>query len=136
MPLDAPVTSARFPASTPSRVSLCSADPLSWRTRCLGGITQDRKLTHAEHSDNRGTRRVRLLVSVRDADEARSAIEGGAAIIDAKEPSRGALGAVELPVLRAIRDTVGDACPLSAALGDADDDASLADAAHGVGGLG
>ncbi|HET7563374.1 MAG TPA: (5-formylfuran-3-yl)methyl phosphate synthase [Gemmatimonadaceae bacterium] len=79
---------------------------------------------------------MRLLVSVRDADEARSAIEGGAAIIDAKEPSRGALGAVELPMLRAIRDAVGDACPLSAALGDADDDASLANAAHDVAALG
>jgi len=79
---------------------------------------------------------VRLLVSVRDADEARSAIEGGAAIIDAKEPSRGALGAVELPMLRAIRDAVGNACPLSAALGDADDDASLANAAHDVAALG
>lgn len=79
---------------------------------------------------------MRLLVSVRNADEARAALDGGAAIIDAKEPARGALGAVEWPVLRAIHEVVGDACPSSAALGDAEDPATIADAAHRAAALG
>ena len=35
---------------------------------------------------------MKLLVSVADAAEARAAIEGGADIIDAKDPTTGALG--------------------------------------------
>ena len=37
---------------------------------------------------------IRLLVSVRSADEALVAARGGVDFIDAKEPSRGALGAL------------------------------------------
>ena len=37
---------------------------------------------------------MKLLVSVSNADEAFAAVEGGADIIDAKDPSRGALGPV------------------------------------------
>ena len=33
-----------------------------------------------------------LLVSVRDGQEARAALDGGAAVIDVKEPLRGSLG--------------------------------------------
>jgi uncharacterized protein (UPF0264 family) len=62
---------------------------------------------------------VQLLVSVCDAAEARAALEGGADIIDAKDPMRGALGALPLGRLRQIREAVGDERPLSAALGDA-----------------
>ncbi|MBK5187486.1 MAG: hypothetical protein JJD97_04525, partial [Gemmatimonadaceae bacterium] len=62
---------------------------------------------------------MRLLVSVRNAEEARTALAGGAEIIDAKEPSLGALGAVELGVLREIVQAVGRMRPVSAALGDA-----------------
>ena len=36
---------------------------------------------------------MRLLVSVRSADEVGAALAGGAEIVDVKEPSRGALGA-------------------------------------------
>jgi len=61
---------------------------------------------------------VKLLVSVADAAEARAAIEGGADIIDAKDPTTGALGRVSLSVLQAIRETVPSSIPLSAALGE------------------
>ena len=63
----------------------------------------------------------RLLVSVRSAAEAVAAIEGGADIIDVKEPLRGALGAADAKILRAVREeveAVGAALPLSAALGE------------------
>jgi uncharacterized protein (UPF0264 family) len=62
---------------------------------------------------------MKLLVSVRDAVEASAALEGGADIIDAKEPSSGALGAVALPTLDQIVATVGGARLVTAALGDA-----------------
>jgi uncharacterized protein (UPF0264 family) len=61
---------------------------------------------------------VQLLVSVRNAEEARAALEGGADIIDAKEPAAGALGPVTSVTLAAIRRAVPEAIPLSAALGD------------------
>lgn len=62
---------------------------------------------------------MRLLVSVADAMEARAALDGGADVIDAKDPTRGALGAVDGAALRAIAAVVGGARPMSAALGDA-----------------
>jgi uncharacterized protein (UPF0264 family) len=61
---------------------------------------------------------VRLLVSVRNAAEARTAVLGGADIVDAKEPRAGALGAVAPEVLAAIHAAVPPRAPLSAALGD------------------
>src|SRR5207249_701962 len=64
---------------------------------------------------------MRLLVSVRGPVEARAALAGGADVIDAKDPARGALGAVSAERLAAIRRTVGAARPVSAALGDAHD---------------
>ena len=63
---------------------------------------------------------MRLLVSVATAADARAAIEGGADIVDAKDPGAGALGAVTLDRLREIRDAVAGARPLTAALGEAD----------------
>jgi uncharacterized protein (UPF0264 family) len=60
-----------------------------------------------------------LLVSVRNAAEAAAALAGGADVIDAKDPAIGALGAVAPRVFRAIRERVGDARPVTAALGDA-----------------
>ncbi len=62
---------------------------------------------------------MRLLISVADADEARAAVDGGADIVDAKDPAAGALGAVSAESLRAIAVAVGGARALSAALGDA-----------------
>jgi uncharacterized protein (UPF0264 family) len=66
---------------------------------------------------------MRLLVSVRNASEAGAALAGGADIIDAKEPLNGPLGAVSSDVLHEIAATIGDAAPVSAALGDIGEDA-------------
>jgi hypothetical protein len=71
---------------------------------------------------------MRLLVSVRSAAEVAAAVAGGADIIDAKEPSLGSLGAVTVATLRAIGNALPPALPLSVALGDPADAASLADA--------
>jgi uncharacterized protein (UPF0264 family) len=65
---------------------------------------------------------MRLLVSVRDEIEAAAAVSGGADIIDAKDPLAGALGAVTSDVLRAIVAAVARPRPVTAALGDADDE--------------
>lgn len=73
---------------------------------------------------------MQLLVSVADGREARAALAGGADVIDAKDPGRGALGAVRPAVLVAIRDAVGSARPVSAALGDARDERAVAQAAR------
>src|ERR671923_2585613 len=73
---------------------------------------------------------MRLLVSVRDADEARAALRGGAEVIDAKDPSRGALGAVDASVLHDIVAVVGGKRPVSAALGDASTGAEVERAAR------
>ena len=65
---------------------------------------------------------MRLLVSVRSAPEAQAALDGGADIIDAKEPLNGALGPVAPCVLRSITAAVAGAAPISVALGDAGQD--------------
>jgi uncharacterized protein (UPF0264 family) len=59
-----------------------------------------------------------LLVSVRSAEEALVALEGGAAIIDIKEPSRGSLGRADDDVISEIARVVANRCPVSAALGE------------------
>jgi (5-formylfuran-3-yl)methyl phosphate synthase len=59
-----------------------------------------------------------LLVSVRDPHEARAALDGGARIVDAKEPSRGPLAPVDPGILRDISAAVPAHIPLSVALGD------------------
>lgn len=73
---------------------------------------------------------MRLLVSVRNAEEARAALAGGAEIIDAKEPALGALGAVQVGVLREILAAVNGMRPVSAALGDSGDVDSLVSASR------
>src|SRR6266576_3995962 len=78
---------------------------------------------------------MRLLVSVRGSVEARAAVAGGADVIDAKDPARGALGAVRRDRLAAIRRAVGAARPVSAALGDAGDAAMVAAAAAAARGV-
>jgi (5-formylfuran-3-yl)methyl phosphate synthase len=60
----------------------------------------------------------RLLVSVRDAREARTAVECGVDLIDIKEPRRGALGAATADTIAAIARDVGASRPLSVALGE------------------
>jgi (5-formylfuran-3-yl)methyl phosphate synthase len=62
---------------------------------------------------------MRLLVSVANPVEARAAVEGGADVIDAKDPLTGALGMVTLSTLRSIHAVVGGRRAVSAALGDA-----------------
>ncbi len=64
-------------------------------------------------------------MSVANAEEAAAAMAGGADVIDAKDPHAGALGAVSMPVFRAIHAQVAGVRPVSAALGDADDEAGL-----------
>jgi hypothetical protein len=61
---------------------------------------------------------MRLLVSVRSAGEVEPAVVGGAEIIDAKEPMRGSLGAVDLAELARIAHQLPEAMPLSIALGE------------------
>ncbi len=59
-----------------------------------------------------------LLVSVRSASEAVAALEGGADLLDVKDPSRGALGIAEAEVVAAVLKVAGDDIPVSAALGE------------------
>ncbi len=61
---------------------------------------------------------MRLLASVRSAEEVGPAVSGGADIIDAKEPSRGSLGAISPEVFAQIQARVPLNLELSAALGD------------------
>ena len=61
---------------------------------------------------------MRLLASVRSANEVLAAVSGGADIIDAKEPNRGSLGAVAPEVFARIQARVPLDLELSAALGD------------------
>lgn len=61
---------------------------------------------------------MRLLVSVRSVEEVAPALAGGAAIIDAKEPDRGSLGAVDRAVLLRILQQVPAELAVSVALGD------------------
>ena len=64
-----------------------------------------------------------LLVSVRSAAEALTALEGGVAVIDIKEPDRGSLGRADTEVIHAVIQAVGGRCPVSAALGEWIEDA-------------
>jgi (5-formylfuran-3-yl)methyl phosphate synthase len=61
---------------------------------------------------------MRLLVSVRSVDEVSAALVGGADVIDVKEPLRGALGAADPEVVKAIAAKVPSSIPVSVALGD------------------
>ena len=62
-----------------------------------------------------------LLVSVRDALEAQTALAAGADLIDVKEPSRGALGAPDLSVVEQVVRVVGGRAVVSMALGELND---------------
>src|SRR5918996_3201324 len=73
---------------------------------------------------------MRLLVSVANAAEASAALEGGADVIDAKDARAGALGAVTRDVLQDIYAIVQRARPVTAALGDAADEAAIERAAR------
>ena len=60
----------------------------------------------------------RVLASVRSASEALLALAGGADLIDAKDPSHGALGALEPQAIREIVAAVAGVRPVSATAGD------------------
>jgi (5-formylfuran-3-yl)methyl phosphate synthase len=68
---------------------------------------------------------MQLLVSVASASDAAAAVAGGADVIDAKDPRAGALGAVSVDVLHEINAAVGGSRPLTAAIGDANDEAAV-----------
>jgi hypothetical protein len=82
---------------------------------------------------------MRLLVSVVSAEEARSALAGGADIVDVKDPREGSLGAPAPGVLAEVIREVGGRAPVSVALGDLPDlphTAALAALGAAVGGAG
>jgi hypothetical protein len=80
---------------------------------------------------------MKLLVSPADAGEARAAVEGGADIIDVKNPVEGSLGASFPWVIREIRSVVPEGRELSATLGDLEFKPGTASlAAYGVASLG
>ena len=59
-----------------------------------------------------------LLISVRNAPEARIALAGGAQVIDVKEPHRGSLGRAELSVINEVCAAVENRAWVSVALGE------------------
>ena len=67
-----------------------------------------------------------LLISVRNADEARAALIGGADLIDIKEPSAGPLGMAKRHTIDAILREIAGRRPVSAALGELADTTAIA----------
>ena len=61
---------------------------------------------------------MKLLVSVVDVAEGRSAAAAGADIVDVKNPAEGSLGAPSPAVIAGVRAAVPAALPVSAAIGD------------------
>jgi FolB domain-containing protein len=59
-----------------------------------------------------------MLASVRDLDEAETALAGGADIVDLKEPGRGALGAVDVETIAAVAIRMRGRAATSAVCGD------------------
>ncbi|SFV38865.1 (5-formylfuran-3-yl)methyl phosphate synthase [Hyphomicrobium facile] len=78
-----------------------------------------------------GLRRGRpaFLASVTNADEAEIALEGGADIIDCKDPVSGALGALPHSTVRDIVSRIGGRLPVSATVGDLPSDPEVMSAA-------
>lgn len=66
-----------------------------------------------------------LLASVTSIEEARIALKTGADIIDLKDPTRGALGALPVDRIAAIVAAVGGQRPVSATVGDLPPDPAL-----------
>ncbi|MCK8515436.1 (5-formylfuran-3-yl)methyl phosphate synthase [Methylonatrum kenyense] len=63
-------------------------------------------------------KRLKLLASVRDMDEVDIVLDAGVDLIDMKEPSRGALGAVDPPMIRDAVCRVNGRTLTSATIGD------------------
>ncbi len=68
---------------------------------------------------------MRLLVSVRNASEALAAVRGGADLVDVKDPSAGSLGAAPIKDFHEIHTAVSGERPVTAALGDANDETAI-----------
>ena len=68
---------------------------------------------------------MRLLVSVTSTFDAEAALAGGADLVDAKDPTAGALGPVSLDQFHRIVGTVAGARPVTAALGDVSHEAVI-----------
>src|SRR5262249_54305435 len=83
-----------------------------------GGERRDCAIQDLSLPPSRRTRRPRLLVSVRSAAEAIAAVEGGADLIDIKEPSHGSLGRADDAAVTAVLQAVGGRKPVSAAFGE------------------
>ncbi len=64
---------------------------------------------------------MQLLISVVNEKEAKSAVDGGADIVDVKNPLEGALGANFPRVIRKVRQCTPPGLPVSVAIGDAPD---------------
>ena len=60
----------------------------------------------------------RMLASVRNLEEAKIVYQGGADIIDIKEPNEGALGAVPITEIHRVVDDLWEKCVVSATVGD------------------
>jgi uncharacterized protein (UPF0264 family) len=63
---------------------------------------------------------MKLLVSPINLEEAKAAVNGGADIIDVKNPKEGSLGANFPWVIRSIKEAMGPNIPVSATTGDMD----------------
>ena len=68
---------------------------------------------------------MRLLVSVRNATEALAAVQGGADLVDVKDPNAGSLGAAPIKDFHKIHTAVSGERPVTAALGDANDETAI-----------
>lgn len=63
---------------------------------------------------------MRLLVSPMNIEEARSALAGGADVLDVKNPKEGSLGANFPWAIKAVAEMAGGRVPVSATIGDLD----------------
>jgi uncharacterized protein (UPF0264 family) len=76
---------------------------------------------------------MKLLVSPMDVIEAKAAVEGGADIIDIKNPSEGSLGANFPWVINEVKEAIPEGLEVSATLGDIDNRPGFASlAAYGL----
>lgn len=93
-----------------------NAEPLPFRA--LRGTLHFFETPELVVSPPQEVQHTQLLVSVRSVAEAKAAVEGGADLIDVKDPSNGSLGAATPAVLARIVRAVAGRKPVSAALGE------------------